>query len=145
MLTNNFQETPMTEAEPRAQQDETAGVNETPPASFWAIVEVMGHSRFAGLLTEATLGGSGFIRLDVPEIPELAMRDYVQPARAAFTKYFRPAAIFAITPCNEELARQFDIRDRPAAILGLPAPIRQQSSNVGDNPFDDEEPEDDAF
>lgn len=34
----------------------------------WAIVDVMGHQRYAGRVTEETLAGAGFIRVDVPEV-----------------------------------------------------------------------------
>lgn len=37
------------------------------PVEFWAVVELMGHQRIAGRLTEHTLAGSSFIRIDVPE------------------------------------------------------------------------------
>ena len=36
----------------------------------WAIVEVMGHNRFAGFVQQVPMGGAAMIRVDVPEIPE---------------------------------------------------------------------------
>ena len=33
----------------------------------WAIVEIMGHTRIAGRITETTLAGGVFLRIDVPE------------------------------------------------------------------------------
>ena len=62
----------------------------------WAVLEIMGHSRFAGLVTEQTMGGCAFVRIDVPAVN----------GRLAFTKLFGQSAIFAITPCTEEVARQ---------------------------------------
>ncbi len=32
----------------------------------WAIVELFGHQKIAGKLTEQTIGGCHFIRVDVP-------------------------------------------------------------------------------
>lgn len=61
----------------------------------WALVEVMGHRRFAGRVTEQTIAGAGFVRVDVPE----------QDGRPAFTKVFSPTSIYAITPLSEETAR----------------------------------------
>lgn len=66
----------------------------------WAIVEVMGHSRYAGLVSEQQLGGASFVRIDVPE---LVVREQTLPA---FTKLLGSSAIFSITPCDEETARK---------------------------------------
>lgn len=33
----------------------------------WAILELFGHQRFAGRVSEALIGGAPFVRLDVPE------------------------------------------------------------------------------
>ena len=34
---------------------------------FWAIVEIMGHKRYAGHVSEQVVGGASFVRVDVPE------------------------------------------------------------------------------
>lgn len=34
----------------------------------WAIVEIFGHSRYAGTIDEHQIGGCSFVRVDVPEI-----------------------------------------------------------------------------
>lgn len=62
----------------------------------WAVVEVMGHSRYAGRVTEQAIGGCAFVRVDVPQVGE----------RLPFTKLLGQGSIFAITPCSEEVARQ---------------------------------------
>ncbi len=61
----------------------------------WAIVEVMGHNRYAGRVTEQAIGGCAFVRVDVPAIDD----------RLPFTKLLGQGSIFAITPCSEEIAR----------------------------------------
>lgn len=61
----------------------------------WAVVEVMGHQRYAGHVTEQTIGGCAFVRVDVPSVCD----------HLPFTKLLGQAAIFAITPCTEEVAR----------------------------------------
>jgi hypothetical protein len=78
----------------------------------WCIVEVMGHSRFAGRTTEQQIGGASFVRVDVPE----------SAGRAAFTKLFAPGAIFSITPVSEDLAREAceSFTSRPFATYILP-------------------------
>jgi hypothetical protein len=55
------------------------------------IVELMGHNRIAGLVSEQELGGTKFVRVDVPEIE----------GQQAFTKLYGAAAIYAVTPTDE--------------------------------------------
>ncbi len=61
----------------------------------WAIVELFGHQTIAGRISEQTIGGCSFIRIDVPEVD----------TNAPYTKLFGNGAIYAITPCDEETAR----------------------------------------
>ena len=61
----------------------------------WAIVEVMGHNRFAGFVSERAIGGASLLQVDVPETD----------GRPAFTKLLGVSSIYAITPCTEETAR----------------------------------------
>lgn len=67
----------------------------------WAIVEVMGHRRFAGFVTEAAIGGASFVRVDVPDV------DCGGEMLPAFTKLLGAGSIYAISPCTEETARAF--------------------------------------
>ncbi len=62
---------------------------------LFAIVELFGHQRIAGVVTEQTIGGASFIRVDVPEIDE----------SPSFTRMFHPNAIYAINPVTEEVMR----------------------------------------
>jgi hypothetical protein len=67
-----------------------------PKMSFegWAIVELFGHQQIAGFLTEQSIGGASFVRVDVPAVQ----------GAAEFTKMFGAGAIYAITPTTEEVA-----------------------------------------
>lgn len=67
-------------------------------ASFercWAIVELFGHQKIAGEVSEEALAGGSFLRVDVP-----AEGDYV-----AFTRFYGASAVYSITPVSEEVAR----------------------------------------
>jgi hypothetical protein len=59
------------------------------------IVELFGHSRIAGLVTEETIGGATFIRVDVPKTSK----------RESLTKFYGATAIYAITPTDQETAQ----------------------------------------
>ncbi len=61
----------------------------------WAILELMGHRRMAGLVGEAKVGGATVLRIDVPgEGDELAG-----------TQFYNPSALYCLTPTTEDVAR----------------------------------------
>jgi hypothetical protein len=97
------------------------------PFESWAIVEVMGHKRLAGFVSEQAVGGASFIRVDVPEaeVPSLYGRDAGTPEKlAGFTQLLGAASIYAITPCTEEVAKRAvaSFRARPVQHLDLSPP-----------------------
>ena len=67
---------------------------------MWAIIELFGHARIAGRLTEQVIAGQGFIRVDVPIVPE----DKFHQAQDGFSRLFGPGAIYSITPVSQETA-----------------------------------------
>ena len=88
------------------------------PIAFksWAIVEVMGHQRYAGYVQEQTIGGNSFVRVDVPEVPG---HNGYEAGLPAFTKLFTQGAIFCITPTTEDTARRAAkaMRSQPSVCL----------------------------
>ncbi|MBL7494454.1 acetyltransferase [Frankia sp. AgB1.9] len=78
------------------------------PLDVWAIVELMGRVRRAGRVREVTIAGAGMIRLDVP-----AGVDADEPA---VTQFLSPAALYAITPVAEDVARAVAIHQRPEPV-----------------------------
>lgn len=60
----------------------------------WAILELLGHRRLGGWLSEATVAGASFLRIDIPPVGD----------RAAVTQLYSPASVYAITPTTEEIA-----------------------------------------
>lgn len=78
----------------------------------WAKVELMGHNVIVGRVSEATLAGGAFLRVDVP----------ASNGHQAFTKLFRPDAIYAITPVTEEVARALlnNYRQEPVSRYEMP-------------------------
>jgi hypothetical protein len=73
----------------------------------WAILELMGHRRLGGRISEATVAGAAFVRIDVPHPQDLEL--------VAATQFYNPTAVYAITPTTEEVAR--------AIALGAPEPV----------------------
>lgn len=101
----------------------------------WGILEIMGHSRFAGLISEQTIGGVHFVRIDVPEVPP----DQHRHGRPGFTKFFTQSAIFSLTPTAEEIARRAaaEFRTRPITMFDVPTEPRLTAAAVA--PDDEEE------
>lgn len=81
----------------------------------WCVVEVMGHKKFAGRVTE---GPFGLVQVDVPEVT-LASGQTLP----AFSKLFGAASIYCLTVCTEETARAFarDFRTQAFQTYELPA------------------------
>lgn len=77
------------------------------PLQGWFIVELMGHRRLAGWVTEQTIAGAGFLRVDVPGIG-------TDDGKVA-TQFFAPSSVYAMTPTTEAMARRvaLDCRVEP--------------------------------
>lgn len=82
----------------------------------WCIVDIMGHQRFAGLVTEQTIGGASFVRIDIPGTDK-------QPA---FTKCFGASSIYCITPVTEEVAKAMaaSLKQAPLNVWDFPEEFR---------------------
>jgi hypothetical protein len=78
----------------------------------WAILEVMGHQKFAGLVTEETIAGTAFIRIDIP----------AADGKPKFTKLFGGSTIYCLTPVTEDVARAFaaKLRTEPITKWDIP-------------------------
>ncbi len=84
----------------------------------WAIVELMGHVKLAGRLTEEEKFGSKLGRLDIPQADGSFM-----------TRYFGGASVYSISVVSEEVARHVSKQTSPAPVsawdfpkAALPAP-----------------------
>lgn len=79
---------------------------ETGKFEEWAVIDEYGHTRLAGRVTEATIAGGSFIRLDIPG----------KDGSIAMTKFIGPGAIFEFTLVTEETARAFAIAHMPVPV-----------------------------
>lgn len=82
---------------------------DSPAWSGWAVLELMGHRKLAGQISECTIGGAAFVRIDVPG--PLA-------AGPITTQFYSPSAVYCITPTTEDIARR-------VAEGCLPAPVQR--------------------
>lgn len=111
---------------------------ETNKFELFAVVELFGHTKMAGTVTEQTIGSSTFIRVDVPETK-------TQPP---FTRMLNPSAIYAINPVTEEVMKHmadniqnkpiesWDIQAMHKKLLALKAPVGESSPSAPDDNHD---------
>lgn len=107
----------------------------SPSFDAWALVELFGHQKLAGRVSEQTIAGQGFIRIDVPAVED-------QPGH---TRLYGPNAIYSITPCSEQIARGYckcnATRPVQAYELSLPEPQRSGAREFGlEGKEDDDQP-----
>lgn len=97
----------------------------------WAILELLGHRRLAGLVTEQEIAGKGFLRIDIPG-----------PEDQTVTQFYSPDSVYGLTPTTEEIARRVAVRNSPAPVshweLALPEGSKQADIDV--DPDDEEVP-----
>jgi hypothetical protein len=73
----------------------------------WCVLELMGHRRLAGFLTEQEIAGQGLIRIDVyPGDAETAVA----------SQLYSPSAVYCITPTSEETARAVAQMSQPRPV-----------------------------
>lgn len=95
----------------------------------WGLLELFGHQRLAGKLSEQTIGGCHFIRIDVPQVGDTA----------AYTRFFTQGAIYGMTPMEETTARKLAtyLRAVPVSAYEIRSvePARQLEHSDDDHQF----------
>lgn len=78
----------------------------------YALVELMGHARIAGRVTEQPIGGASLIRVDVPDAD----------GNTAYTRMYGASAIYCISPMAKDLVIKLaqQIRAIPVTEYDLP-------------------------
>jgi hypothetical protein len=98
-------------------------MSETNNFGCWAILELVGHVRMAGYVTEEELFGGKVGRIDIP----------ADEQEHAITQYFGGHTLYRLTPVSEAVARTFAKRNRPTPVyvyeLQLPAPHDDTEGN----------------
>lgn len=71
----------------------------------WVILELMGHRRLAGYLRDEVVGGTSFLRIDVPG-----------DDGTVATQFYSGSAVYCITPTTEAVARRVAKGARPEPV-----------------------------
>lgn len=133
-------------------------MTDTPQSSFegWAVLEIFGHQRYAGYVTTQAFGQAVLFRVDVPPLPERERTaKYYEHADdgtsippgstvkeiavQAYTKFFGPGAIYAMTPCSQEAAEKAvaSMTSRKVSIVSLAPEARVALPGRQENDSDD--------
>lgn len=91
----------------------------------WAIVDLFGHQRIAGLVSESSIGGCAFVRVDVP-------RDSGEGFE--FTRYLGNGAIYAVNIVSELVAREAAKRIKARPVYGYDLPALAQHDAFAEAP-----------
>lgn len=88
------------------------------PTGFeqWCIVELFGHQKIAGKVSEQVIAGQGFVRVDVPGFGE----------QVEFSRLYGSGAIYSIIPTSEDVVKMYLRKNTFQPIhpyeLALPSP-----------------------
>lgn len=69
------------------------------------ILELLGHRKLAGYLTETEIAGAKFLRIDVPT-----------DEGKNVTQFYSPSAVYCITPTTKEMVSQMAHSNSPAPV-----------------------------
>lgn len=77
------------------------------PFVGWAIVELMGHRRMAGWVSQHEFAGHAFLRLDIPGD---------STGEASASQLYSPSSVYCLTPTTETMVRAIALRNKPEPV-----------------------------
>lgn len=96
----------------------------------WAILELMGHVRLAGRVTEEEHFGAKLGRIDIPN------------GDGFTTQYFSGGSIYRLTPTTEVIARQVAQSNQPQPVHRWELPAPAKADIPAEKPYSDDLPYD---
>lgn len=88
----------------------------------WVVIELLGHRRHAGRVSEQQIAGATFLRVDIP-----------LNNGQDLTQFYGPGSVYCITPVTEEVARSVARNNQPQPIHQWELPSRVDSHVSGDD------------
>lgn len=80
-------------------------LDDTNAFGTWAILELMGHVKLGGFVTEEERFGTKVGRIDVPG-----------PNGMITTQYFGGSSLYRMTPCTAEVAKAYAVNNQPRPV-----------------------------
>jgi hypothetical protein len=115
----------------RLQHERHGRMSDKTTFEGWVILELMGHRRLAGHLSEVSIAGGSFVRIDVPK-----------DVSTSVTQFYSPSAVYCITPTTEDTARAVARGAQPAPVQRWelpPEPKSEPADEVSETGDDAEE------
>ena len=110
-------------------------INAEIPESFegWAILELMGHRRLGGYVSERTIAGHGMLQIQIFKGPAAPLFDKSQ--EPDLTQFYSPTSVYCLTPCTEATARAAN----DSRFMSVhPLDMLEHRREPDDSPFEDE-------
>lgn len=92
----------------------------------WAIVELLGHRRLGGWVSETEQFGAKLLRIDIPSSSE--------PEKIFATQLYSPKSLYGVTPCDETEARKVAAYAQPYFPSG--PQLRERNDELDDDDDD---------
>ena len=101
------------------QTDDRKTLTET-----YCLLELMGHQKVAGLLTETTIAGKGMLRVDIPN----------EKGQTIHTRFYSPDAVYSISPVDRQICIGIAVKCnvRPVTIYDLAKLIEDKKPGQGE-------------
>lgn len=116
------------------------------PYEGWTVLELMGHRKIAGWVTEVEIAGEKMLRVDVPApgmmVATLMQSDQRPTGPWSATQFYSGKAVYAMTPTTADVAVRFAANSVPEPVtrweLKEPTKAIPQLSLYDDHDFDRE-------
>lgn len=104
---------------------------------MFALVELFGHTKIAGRISDHAVGSSMFVRIDVPETKTVKQ----------FSRIINPSAIYSITPVSEVICNEMAniFRVEPLNVFEINSIKGLSEGHYNDIDDDDDFNEEDVF
>jgi hypothetical protein len=95
-----------------------------PTFEGWAILELMGHRKLGGYVSQEVFAGAGLIRIDVPG----------EDGKWVAAQLYSPSALYCLTPVTEDVARRFakSMQPEPVTRWELPPASKEDEQEDGE-------------
>ncbi|HEY9825209.1 MAG TPA: hypothetical protein V6D19_07160 [Stenomitos sp.] len=95
----------------------------------WAILEIMGHRRLGGFLSEQAIAGGKMLRIDIPG-----------PNETKTSQFYNIGSVYSVTPCAEEIAKAFALKHQPEPVARWELPqLPNAVIQSADTSFDEDD------
>lgn len=89
------------------------------------VLELMGHRRLFGYLSEVEVAGSSFLRIDMPTNSD----------GEQVTQLYSPSAVYAITPTSDEIVQSMAPANSPKPVCRFELPLEEKTSDPDSEEF----------